>query len=224
MTAHPERNTAHPGRRAAHPIELASLRILRSRVDTSALPYWCRAVTERVIHATADVAYLKDLVLDETALAAGAAALTAGAPIVADTAMVASGVTGLPVLTLIGTAETARLAERSGTTRAAAAMQLAASRVGPRAIWAVGNAPTALNVVIDLLDEIDPALVIGLPVGFVGAAESKERLRASGYPAVSNRSEKGGSTLAVATINALRFGDPLCFGDPLFAPDRRSSC
>jgi precorrin-8X/cobalt-precorrin-8 methylmutase len=88
-------------------------------------------------------------------------------------------------------------------------MRLAAGRVGTGAIWAIGNAPTALNEVIDMLDEIDPVLVIALPVGFVGAAESKARLRESGCPALSNRSAKGGSPLAVAALNALRYGSPL---------------
>lgn len=196
-------------RRTVHPIELKSLTILRSRVDTSGLSYWSRALAERVIHASADPAYLDDLVLDEEALAAGAAALAAGAPIVADTRMVAAGVTSAPVIALVGDPETAQLARETGSTRAAAAMRLAADRVGPGAVWAVGNAPTALEAIVDLVPRIQPALVIGLPVGFVGAAESKVRLRACGCPSVSNRSEKGGSALAAAAINALRYGDPL---------------
>lgn len=204
----------HPVPRTVHPIELRSLQILRSRVDTTHLPYWSRTVAERVIHASADLAYLDDLVLDEAALAAGAAALAAGAPIVADTRMVAAGVTSAPVLALVGERETAQLASQTGSTRAAAAMRRAADQVGTGAIWAVGNAPTALEAIVDLLDRIQPALVIGLPVGFVGAAESKARLRASGCPAISNRSEKGGSTLAAAAINALRYGDPLCDPEP----------
>lgn len=205
--------TAQPGGRSVsrvvHPIEARSYRILRSRVDTSGLPYWSRAVAERVIHATADTGFLDDLVLDEDALAAGAAALASGVPVVADTAMVAAGLRGVPVTALIGGPEAARLAAESGTTRAVAAMRLAADRVGPGAIWAVGNAPTALNAVIDMVDRIEPALVIGLPVGFVGAAESKARLRRCGCRSVSNRSERGGSPLAVAVVNALRYGDPL---------------
>ena len=195
--------------RTVHPIELRSLRILRSRVDTSGLPYWSRAVAERIIHASADLTFLDDLVLDEAALAAGAEALASGAPVVADTAMVAAGVTSLPVITLMRDPRTARAAAEAGTTRAAAAMRLAARQVGPGAIWAIGNAPTALNAVVDLLEQARPSLVIGLPVGFVGAAESKERLRSSGCPCVSNRSEKGGSALAAAAVNALRYGDPL---------------
>lgn len=201
--------TRRPAARAVHPIELRSYRILRSRVDTSHLPYWSRTVAERIVHATADPGLLDDLVLDEAALVAGAAAVAAGAPIVADTAMVAAGLPGVSVTCLMGDPDTARLAAEAGTTRARAAMRLAAERVGRGAIWAIGNAPTALEAVIDMLDEVEPALVIGLPVGFVGAAESKARLRASGCRCVSNRSERGGSTLAVAAVNALRYGDPL---------------
>jgi precorrin-8X/cobalt-precorrin-8 methylmutase len=192
--------------RAIHPIERESMRILRSRVDTTHLPYWSRAVAERVIHASADLAYLTDLVLDEAALAAGAEAMAAGLPIVADTGMVAAGVTQAAVTVLIADTRTRELAVRHGTTRAAAAVRLAAEEVGTGAVWVVGNAPTALETIVDLAERIRPALVIGLPVGFVGAADSKARLRAAGLPAVSNRSEKGGSNLAAAAVNALLYG------------------
>lgn len=195
--------------RRVHPIELRSLRILRSRVDTSHLGYWSRAVTERVIHASADVAYLEDLVLEEESLARAAGALAGGAPVVSDTAMVASGVTSARVLTLVGDPRAAALAAERGMTRSAAAMHLAAREVGPGAVWAVGNAPTALEAVVDLAAELRPVLVVGIPVGFVGAAESKARLRDSGLPSVSNVSEKGGSPLAAAAVNALLYGDPL---------------
>ena len=197
-----------PARRV-HPIEVRSMRILRSRADTSHLPYWSRAVAERVVHASADLRYLDDLVLAEPALVAAAGALAAGATVVADTGMVAAGITTVEVLTLVGDPATAALATRLGTTRSAAAMHLAAERVGTGAVWAVGNAPTALEAVIDLLDRIEPVLVVGLPVGFVGAAESKARLRAAGAPAVSNVSEHGGSAVAAAAVNALLYGDPL---------------
>lgn len=198
-----------PGARTPHPIERESYRILRSRADTGHLPHWSRAVAERVVHASADLGYLDDLELDEAALAAAAEALAAGAPIVADAAMVASGVTARPALVLVGDPRTRERADRTGLTRSAAAMHLAAEQVAPGAIWVVGNAPTALEAVIDLAPQVRPALVIGLPVGFVGATESKARLRASGLPAVSNRSEKGGSAVASAAVNALLYGDPL---------------
>jgi precorrin-8X/cobalt-precorrin-8 methylmutase len=195
--------------RVVHPIEAESYRVLRSRADTGALPYWSRAVAERVVHASADLGYLDDLVLHEPALEAAAAALAAGAPLVADAAMVAAGVTVRPTLVLVGDPRARELAERSGTTRSAAATHLAAEEVGPGAVWVVGNAPTALEAVVDLAARVAPVLVVGLPVGFVGAAESKARLRASGLPAISNVSEKGGSAVAAAAVNALLYGDPL---------------
>lgn len=128
--------TRRGGPRAVHPIEAQSMRILRSRIDTSHLGYWSRTLAERVIHASADLAYLTDLVLDEAALAAGAAALAAGVPIVADTTMVAAGVSSAEVIALIGTDQTRQLAVELGSTRAAAAMRLAAHRsVQGRSGW-----------------------------------------------------------------------------------------
>ena len=200
--------------RLVHPIEARSYRILRSRADTSALPYWSRAVAERVVHASADLGYLADLVLSEPVLEAAADALAAGAPLVADAAMVAAGITARPSLVLVADDRARALAARLGTTRSAAAMHLAAEEAGPGAVWVVGNAPTALEAVVDLADRVAPRLVVGLPVGFVGAAESKARLRASGLPAVSNVSEKGGSAVAAAAVNALLYGDPLAAVPP----------
>lgn len=201
------------GVRVVHPIEARSYRILRSRADTSALPYWSRAVAERVVHASADLGYLTDLVLGdpglEPALEAAAAALAGGAPLVADAAMVAAGITARPSLVLVGDPRARDLAGELGTTRSAAAMHLAAAEAGPGAVWVVGNAPTALEAVADLAPRTRPALVVGLPVGFVGAVESKARLRDAGIPAVSNVSEKGGSAVAAAAVNALLYGDPL---------------
>jgi precorrin-8X/cobalt-precorrin-8 methylmutase len=94
-----------------------------------------------------------------------------------------------------------------GITRAAAGIRVAGSEVGPGAVWVIGTAPTALA---DLLARGPaPALVIGLPVGFVGAVEAKQALRDSGLPAVTNISEKGGAAVAAAALNALIYGDPL---------------
>jgi precorrin-8X/cobalt-precorrin-8 methylmutase len=184
-----------------HEIEAESYRILRSLVDLSTMPPLSRAVTERVIHASADLGYAADLVCDEAALAAGRDALASGAPVVADVAMVAAGITGRPVMCKIGDSLTARLARTTGITRSAAAVRLASGETGPGAVWVVGCAPTALEEIISR--GVDPALVIGLPVGFVGAAEAKEALRASGLPALSNVSAKGGSAVAAAAVNAL---------------------
>jgi precorrin-8X/cobalt-precorrin-8 methylmutase len=184
-----------------HPIEAESYRILRSRADLSMLPPLSRAVTERVIHATADFEYITDLVCDETALATGVAALRRGARVVTDVGMVAAGITGYPVICKAGESLSQRLARTTGLTVSAAAVRLAFSEAGPGAVWVVGCAPTALEEIMSR--GVDPILVIGVPVGFVGAAAAKQALRDSGLPALSNISEKGGSAVAAAAFNAL---------------------
>ncbi len=184
-----------------HPIEAESYRILRSRIDLSGLPPLTRAVTERIIHATADFDYITDLICDEEALAVGVAALRRGAAVVADVAMVAAGITGYPVICKIADSLSVRLARTTGITLSAAAVRLAFGQAGPGAIWLVGCAPTALSEIISR--EVEPALVVGVPVGFVGAAAAKQELRLSGLPALTNVSEKGGSAVAVAAFNAL---------------------
>jgi precorrin-8X/cobalt-precorrin-8 methylmutase len=181
-----------------HPIEKESYRILRSRLDLSRLPPLSRAVTERIIHATADFDYATDLVCDEAALEQGVAALASGAPVVADVAMVASGITRYPVICKVSDSLTARLARTAGITMSAAGARLGFGEAGPGAVWLIGCAPTEV-----IAREVQPALVIGVPVGFVGAADSKDALRASGLPSLSNVSEKGGSAVAVAAFNAL---------------------
>ena len=184
-----------------HPIEAESYRILRSRIDLSTLPPLTRAVTERIIHATADFDYVTDLVCDEMALAAGVEALRRDAPVIADVGMVASGITGHPVICKIGDSLRARLARTAIITLSAAAVRLAHGEAGPRAIWLVGCAPTALAEIMSR--EFGLHWSSALPVGFVGAADAKDNLRASGLPALSNISEKGGSAVAVAAFNAL---------------------
>jgi precorrin-8X/cobalt-precorrin-8 methylmutase len=189
--------------RAVDPIERESYAILRSRLDTAGLPPWTRAVTERVIHASADPCYLTDLVCDEEALAAGARALAAGAPIAADSAMTAAGITARPVICRIRDPRTAELASRERTTRSAAGIRLAYAAAGPGAVWVIGTAPTALAELLRI--GASPALVIGLPVGFVGAVESKQALRRSGLPSLTNLGEKGGAAVAAAALNALLY-------------------
>lgn len=185
-------------RASVHPIEQESFAILRRRVDLSQLPPLTRAVVERVVHASADLSYVDDLVTDEDALRRGQAALRAGAPVVADVQMVAAGITTRDVVCRVRDARA-----QQGLTRSAAAVRMAFEQVGPGAVWVVGCAPTALFELIEL--DVSPALVVGLPVGFVGAAESKAALRDSGLPAVSNVSEKGGSAVAAAALNALLY-------------------
>jgi precorrin-8X/cobalt-precorrin-8 methylmutase len=189
--------------RVTHPIEEQSYAIVRSRAGTSGLPPWTRAVVERVIHASADLGYLADLVCDEAALTAGARALAAGAPIVADVAMVAAGITSRDVVCLVNDPRASRLAARARLTRSAAGIRAARGAVGAGAVWVIGTAPTALAEL--LTANAEPALVIGLPVGFVGAVEAKQALAASGLPALTNRSEKGGAAVAAAAANALLY-------------------
>ncbi|MEK6647996.1 MAG: precorrin-8X methylmutase [Actinomycetota bacterium] len=192
-------------RDSIHKIEVESYAILRSQLDTSNMPHWTRALTERVIHASADFDYANDLICIEEDLARAAAALREGAPIVTDVQMVAAGITSRSVTCLVKEVETTELAHQMGLTRSAAAIHRAFDKVGSGAIWVVGCAPTALFEIVKL--NVAPALVIGLPVGFVGAAESKARLRESGLPQVSNVSNKGGSAVAAAALNALLYAD-----------------
>jgi precorrin-8X/cobalt-precorrin-8 methylmutase len=189
--------------RRVHPIETESYRILRDLVDLSHLEPLSRAVAERVIHASADLEYADSLVLNESVLRGGVEALRRGASIVADVGMVAAGVTAREALCFVSDPRARELSERLGVTRSAAGFRLAAAEVGEGAVWVVGNAPSALFELLKI--NVDPALVVGLPVGFVGAAQSKEELIESGLPAVSNRGPKGGSAVAAAALNALLY-------------------
>jgi precorrin-8X/cobalt-precorrin-8 methylmutase len=194
--------------RAVHPIEARSYQILRSRIDTSGLPPLSRAVAERVIHASADLDYLDDLqISSEADLEKAWVALAAGCPVVADARMVAAGITSVRALCRVRD-----VVGVNGLTRSAAGIRRAHGEVGAGAVWVIGNAPTALEELLTL--DAAPALVVGLPVGFVGAVESKAALRESGLPAISNVSEKGGSAVAAAALNALLYATPV-------APARR---
>ena len=189
--------------RRVHPIEEESYRILRGMVNLSHLGLLSRAVAERVIHASADLEYAEILVLDEEALEGGLRALRRGAPIVTDARMVAAGITARETLCLVSDPRARELSARLGVTRSAAGFRLAAEKVGDGAMWVVGNAPTALFELLGM--DVEPALVVGLPVGFVGAAEAKDELIDSGLPAVANRGPKGGSAVASAALNALLY-------------------
>lgn len=184
---------------SVHPIEAESYRILAERVDLSTYGPLSAAVVARVIHASADLEYARTMVVDEAAAEAGIAALAGGAPVVVDVEMVRHGMTGTDAECFLPATAA------DGTTRSAAGMALAAERHPHGAVVVVGCAPTALDEVVRLhqAGRWAPALVIGVPVGFVGAAESKERLRASGLAAISNVGEKGGSAVAAAAVNVL---------------------
>lgn len=186
------------GRPVVHPIEVESYRILADRVDLSDLPPVSRAVVARVIHASADLEFATSMVLAESDLLGAVRALRDGAPVVTDVEMVRSAVSHPATCCHLASAP-----PDAAPTRSAAAMRLAARQHPEGAVFVVGCAPTALTELVSARRSLRPALVIGMPVGFVGAAESKEALRKSGLPAVSNVGEKGGSAVAAAAVNAL---------------------
>ena len=192
---------AHPVE--PHPIEAESFRILEERADLSRFGPLGRAVVARVIHASADLGYAQTMVAEEDAVAAAVTALAGGAPVVTDVHMVRQGITGGNAHCYLG--DHLGGAPVPGLTRSAAGMREAAGRHPVGAVVVVGCAPTALEEVLRLAaaGRLSPALVVGLPVGFVGAAAAKDALRASGLPAVSNAGEKGGSAVAAAAANAL---------------------
>ena len=187
--------------RRIHPIEEESYRIMRELVDLSHLEPLSRAVAERVIHASADLEYADNLSLDEEALRSGREALQRGAPVVVDVNMVAAGITGRETLCFVTDPRAREMAATRDITRSAAGFRIAADEIDSGAVWVVGNAPTALFELLAL--ESEPALVVGLPVGFVGAAESKEALILSPFPTIANHGRKGGSAVAAAAVNAL---------------------
>lgn len=195
--------------RDVHPIEAKSYRIMRDRVDTGRLPPLARAVVERVIHATADTSWIGELYTDEAVLRNGRAALADGAPIVTDARMVAAGITSRDCVVALDLPGVAELARSEHITRSAAGIRLAARRFPDGAVWVVGNAPTALLELVDrcAADGLRPALVVGVPVGFVDAVASKAQIRAIGVPVVSNPGERGGASIAAAIVNALLYFD-----------------
>jgi precorrin isomerase len=187
-----------------HPIEQESYRILHERVDLSRIPAGARDVVARIIHASADLDYATTTVVGSHAVVRGIEALKARAPVVTDVEMVRAGITGVDTTCYLGRANAQ---PDHDLTRSAAAMRQAAADHPTGAVFVIGCAPTALVELVRLHAEgaVHPALVVGLPVGFVGAAESKEALRHSGLApfAISNVGEKGGSAVAAAAINAL---------------------
>jgi len=174
------------------------------------------AVIKRVIHATADFDFAKNLRFTDGAVEKGMAALSAGADIVTDTNMARSGVSRASLEKFGGQArcfmaepEIAAAAKRNGSTRAVAAVEYAAQHY-PHAVLAVGNAPTALFKIAELIEGgLRPPLVIAVPVGFVNVVESKERVfevcEEYGVPAIAAMGRKGGSTVCAAICNALLY-------------------
>ena len=197
-------------------IERTSISIITRELDELGLtpPPETAAVVKRVIHTTADFDYAKNLRFTPGAVEAAVRALQRGAMIVTDTNMALAGISrpglaklGCEAVCYMADPTVAEAAKRAGTTRAVAAMHRAA-REHPGAILAVGNAPTALLTIAEEIEAgLRPALVIGVPVGFVNVVESKETLFAvceqHGVPAIVAMGRKGGSNVAAAICNAL---------------------
>jgi precorrin-8X/cobalt-precorrin-8 methylmutase len=193
-----------------------SFATIRAESDLGALPADAERVAVRMVHACGQTDLTRDLIVHPDLVTAARGALGAGAPILTDAHMVASGVTRarLPadneVLCLLRDPRVPDLATAWGTTRSAAAVSLWVDRL-EGAVVAIGNAPTALFHLLELLDAGAPlpAAIIGVPVGFVGAAESKEALveHHLGVPYLVVRGRRGGSALAASAVNALAQGE-----------------
>jgi len=189
-----------------------SFAIIRAEAKLDHLAAADEKVAVRIIHASGMVDIVDDIVLSKAFSAAAAAALRAGAPIFCDAQMVAHGITRtrLPadnaVICTLSDPRVPSLAAAHDTTRSAAAVDLWREQLAGSVV-VIGNAPTALFRLLEILDEpgvAPPAAVIGMPVGFVGAAESKEALRAcERVPSVIVRGRRGGSAMAAAALNAV---------------------
>lgn len=169
------------------------------------------SIVRRMIHTSADFEYMASIRIHPRAIDAGIQAISRGAPVFCDTNMLRTGIRtrdlntfGASTHCLMNDPEIARMARQSGVTRARTAVDAAADSIAD-GIYAIGNAPTALLRLIDLvvLGRAQPALVIGLPVGFVNAAESKAALAELDTPFITNAGRKGGSNVAASVVNAL---------------------
>jgi precorrin-8X/cobalt-precorrin-8 methylmutase len=192
-------------------IETLSFQIIDAEAGEHAFTPEEWQIVRRMIHTSADFEYMQSIRFHPQAISAGIQAIRTGKTIFTDTQMARSGIRkteirhfGGQVECLITDETVTAMAAKSGTTRALAAVEAAADEM-EGGIYVVGNAPTALLKLIELirLHQARPALVIGLPVGFVNAAESKAELVTMDYPWISNVGRKGGSNLAAAVVNAL---------------------
>lgn len=188
-----------------------SFATIRAEADLAGLPADVERVAVRMIHACGQVDLVDDLEFSPDVVSRARAALEAGSPVLTDANMIASGVTRkrLPadndVLCTLSDPRVPDLANRLETTRSAAAVELWRERL-PGSVVAIGNAPTALFRLLDLLDEgvAAPAAILGLPVGFIGAAESKvDLVKRAPAPYLVVHGRRGGSAMAVAAVNAI---------------------
>ncbi len=192
-------------------IETQSFAIIDAEAGDHTFAPAAWSVVRRMIHTSADFEYVTSTRLHPHFLDAGIRAIRSGGTIVTDTNMCRAGIRrslldpfGAEVVCAIGAPEVAARAEREGITRARAAVDVTAPLMAD-GICVIGNAPTALLRLLELMaaGRAAPALVIGLPVGFVNAAESKAALMETDFPHITNVGRKGGSTVAAAAVNAL---------------------
>lgn len=192
-------------------IEKRSFEIIGSLIGEGKIDAENEAVVKRVIHTSADFDYVENLIFSEEAVKKGIDALKNGCDIVTDTQMAKAGINktilgklGGEVHCFMADEDVALEAKQRGVTRAVVSMERAAALAKP-CIFAIGNAPTALIRLHDMVNEekLDPALIIGVPVGFVNVVESKELILASDIPHIVARGRKGGSNVAAAICNAL---------------------
>lgn len=194
-------------------IEKRSLEIIAGELGDRKFPPENEPVIRRVIHTSADFDYADNLVFSDGAVRRGIEALRAGCDIVTDTQMAKAGINknvlaklGGQVHCFMADEDVAKEAKMRGVTRAAVSMERAAGLEKP-CIFAIGNAPTALIRIRELLDAgtLRPALIIGVPVGFVNVVESKELILETDAPHIVARGRKGGSPIAAAICNALLY-------------------
>ena len=194
-------------------IEKRSFAIITEELGGRTFPDGVAEVVKRVIHTSADFDYADNLCFSPDAVEKAKAALEAGATIVTDTNMALAGISkptlaklGGKAVCLMADEAVAREAKERGVTRATVSMEHAAKLDGPL-IFAIGNAPTALIRLHELIEEgaVSPALVIGVPVGFVNVVESKELFLGGDTPYIIARGRKGGSNVAAAIVNALLY-------------------
>ena len=194
-------------------IEKRSFAIITEELGGRTFPEGVAEVVKRVIHTSADFDYADNLCFSPDAVEQAKAALEAGATIVTDTNMALAGISkgtlaqlGGRAVCLMADEDVAREAKARGVTRATVSMEHAAKLDGPL-IFAIGNAPTALIRLHELIGEgaVSPALVIGVPVGFVNVVESKELFLGGDTPYIIARGRKGGSNVAAAIVNALLY-------------------
>lgn len=191
--------------RGVHPIEARSYEIMEDEVDFSRWDPGARELVKRMVHATADDSFAQTALVGESAVGALVGGLSAGAALVCDANMVVAGIPAVAAHCPVRCYLDAAVAEE-GTTRSAAAVDIATSEHPEGAIWVFGNAPTALSRLLRLHESgaVRPAAVVGLPVGYVGAAEAKHELWGSplGPRSVTNTGRRGGSAVAAAVVNA----------------------